>query len=60
MGQVEKGQMQVPVIFVRPENPAEYAISVLRVFARKDPGEPVTDEEREAARMALRLNGRDW
>lgn len=63
MAHVEKGQAQVSVTTIgtiKPEAPAEYAISVLRVIARKDEGEPLTGQEREAARMALRVNGRDW
>jgi hypothetical protein len=62
MGQVEPGEMQfsVTTIAARAQKPAEYTISVLRIFARKDEGEPLLPAEREAARMALRLLGKDW
>lgn len=61
MGSVEKGELQVPhVIALRPGNPAEFTVSVLRIIARKDEGEPLTPPEREAARMALRLLGKEW
>lgn len=62
MARVEKGEVQLPVTVLHslPENPLEYGIAVLRMIARKDAGEPLTTEEREAARMACRLHGRDW
>jgi hypothetical protein len=62
MGRVEAGTVQqsVTTLFAKPEEPGEYAAAVLRVVARKDVGEPLTEQEREAARLALRLLGRSW
>lgn len=54
--------MQLPVTMLRviPENRGEYVVSVLRVIARKEPGEPMAPEELEAVRTALRLFGQEW
>ncbi len=63
MGTVEKGELQtsaVAVMSLRPENPVEFVVSVLKIMARKDVGEPFGGDEREASRQALRLLGRDW
>jgi hypothetical protein len=49
-----------PRIRVIARNKGENAIAVLRVFARKPVGEPLTTEEQEAAREALRLLERPW
>lgn len=67
MGRVEKGEMQLtpelsPVMaeLPKPGQAAEYTIAVLRVLSRKDVGEPMTEVEREACRLALTALGRDW
>lgn len=62
MGRVEAGEVQqsVTTILTRSEKPDEYAVAVLRVISRKDVGEPLSEQEREAARMACRLLGKDW
>lgn len=62
MGRVEEGttQLSVTTLFARPGEPAEYAVAVLRILARKDVGEPLLEQERESARLALRLLGKEW
>lgn len=42
------------------EATGEYIVSLLRVLARKEPGEPWLEAEREACRNALRAVKRNW
>lgn len=64
MGRVETGTVQVSMTMHRepepPKNRGEFTVSLLRILARKDVGEPLTGDEREAARLALSLFGHDW
>jgi hypothetical protein len=60
MATVERGVVEVPVLRLWPAEPMEYALAVLRLFARKEIGEPLDKNEQEAAQFALTMLDKEW